>query len=61
MNGWTVLLIDLIIALPLTFLDIYFERVGNSGGMQIITVIAFVVVAINALLIASIYFQRRDG
>ncbi|MEQ0776505.1 hypothetical protein ABLT15_29780 [Paraburkholderia tropica] len=61
MNGWTVLLIDLIIALPLTFLDIYFERAGNSGGMQIITVIAFVVVAINALLIASIYFQRRGG
>lgn len=61
MNGWTVLLIDLIIALPLAFLDIYFERVGNSGGMQIITVIAFVVVAINALLIASIYFQRRGG
>jgi hypothetical protein len=55
-----ILLIDLIIALPLTFIDIYFERTGNSGGMQIITFIAFVVVAINALLIVAIYFQRRD-
>ncbi|MBU9210928.1 hypothetical protein [Burkholderia multivorans] len=61
MNGWMILLIDLIIALPLTFIDIYFERVGNNEGMNLITVIAFVVVAINALLIASIYFRRRDG
>ncbi|WP_430231636.1 hypothetical protein [Paraburkholderia tropica] len=60
MNGWMVLLIDVIIALPLTFIDIYFERAGNTSGMNIITVIGFVVVAINALLIASLYFRRRD-
>ncbi|MBB2984249.1 MAG: hypothetical protein V4793_29230 [Paraburkholderia tropica] len=60
MNGWMTLLIDLIVALPLTFIDIYFERTGNSGGMQIITIVGFVVVAINALLIASLYFRRCD-
>ncbi|WP_321920158.1 hypothetical protein [Paraburkholderia tropica] len=61
MNGWMILLIDVIIALPMTFIDIYFERVGNTFGMNIITVIGFVVVAINALIIASLYFRRRDG